>query len=68
MTDVQAVVTWLNEVEAEMAAQTEACMEKGWDSGAGLFWDKRCVQRATLRKVLGLPEKLFNEADTMAGW
>lgn len=68
MRSEKAIRRWLGIVESEMEKQSEACMKTGWDSSAGLCWDRRCVQRATLRRILGLKEEPFNAADTMAGW
>jgi hypothetical protein len=58
----------LSQVEHEMCIQAERCMKLGYESAAGLFWDRRCVERRTLRYILGLRRKPFNAADTMAGW
>lgn len=55
-------------IEKEMAHQTAACIQHGFHSGYGFCWDRRCVERATLRWALGLPKNQFNAADTMAGW
>lgn len=57
--------TRLKRLESEMRGQVEQGMEKGWPV---LFWDKNCVERAVLRRVLGLKLKPFCPADTMAGW
>lgn len=54
-------------LEAKMREQTELCMENGWHSGAGVFWDGRCVERRTLRSILGMAHRPFNAADTLAG-
>lgn len=59
---------WLARLEKEMETQTAQCRMMGWNSPAALFWDKRCVERRTLRTILGLKPKPFNAADTMAGW
>ena len=40
-------------------------MEHGWPV---LFWDRNCVERETIRNILGLRWKPFCPADTMAGW
>jgi hypothetical protein len=58
----------LAKLESEMKRQTDRCMQDGWHSAAGLFWDKRCIERHTLRSVLGLKYRPFNNADAMAGW
>ena len=61
----RAVELRLRRVEAEMAKQVEVGMEKGWPV---LFWDRNCVERQVLRKILGLRRKQFCAADIMAGW
>jgi len=55
----------LAEVESKLAAQEQEGMAKGWPV---LFWDRNCVVREVLRKVLGLRYKPFCAADMMAGW
>jgi hypothetical protein len=55
----------LERVERDMARQAEEGMRRGWPV---LFWDRNCVERRVLRSLLGLREKPFNAADTMAGW
>ena len=55
----------LKKLEKEMIAQVEQGMERGWPV---LFWDKNCVERATLRNILGLRRKPFCAADMMAGF
>jgi hypothetical protein len=55
----------LSELENEMDKQVETGMKHGWPV---LFWDRNCVERAVLRKILGLPRKPFCGADTLAGW
>lgn len=55
----------LARVEKEMGEQVEIGMEKGWPV---LMWDKNCVERDVLRRILGLKHKQFCPADTMAGF
>jgi hypothetical protein len=52
-------------LEREMAKQVEEGLARGWPL---LFWDRNCVERATLRRILGLKRKPYCPADTMAGW
>ena len=65
MKDAEWIRKRLSKLENEMTKQAETGMEKGWPV---LFWDRNCVERAVLRKILGLPRKPFCAADTMAGW
>lgn len=51
-------------LESEMECQVERGMESGWPVP---FWDRNCVERETLRRVLGLRRKPYCAADTMAG-
>lgn len=55
----------LKRIERHMAKQNAEGSETGWPI---LFWDRNCVQRDLLRKMLGLRRKPFSPADTMAGW
>lgn len=55
----------LAKVEAEMGWQFERGMDKGWPV---FCWDKNCVERELLRRILGMHRKPFCAADTMAGW
>jgi hypothetical protein len=55
----------LRKLEVEMTEQVKQGMEKGWPV---FCWDKNCVQRELLRKILGMRRKPFCAADTMAGW
>ena len=66
----RAIKRRLKTLEREMEAQTLEVLgsQNGWGGTESLFWDKRCVERATLRWVLGKKQKQFNVADTMAGW
>jgi hypothetical protein len=59
------IVKRLAQLDREMSKQVEIGMEKGWPV---LFWDRNCVERETLRRVIGLRRKPFCAADTMAGW
>ena len=67
MKDEAAVRRRLARLEEELTAQAAECREKGWGTAASNYWDKRCVERALLRWLLGLRKKAFNAADTLAG-
>jgi hypothetical protein len=55
----------LAKIEKLMAMQVEEGIKKGWPI---LFWDRNCVEREVLRRVLRKKRKQFCAADTMAGW
>lgn len=58
----------LEKLEGEMVEQAELCRLHGYHSHYAVMWDKRCVERATLRWTLGMKRRPFNAADTLAGW
>jgi len=70
MKSQKQITTRLAELEIAMSRQVEEIAESGAGFGgyAGLFWDKRCVERRVLREILEMPREPFNPADTMAGW
>lgn len=65
MQSEQSIRRRLKRLEEEMTDQVRRGMEKGWPIA---FWDRNCVEREVLRRVLGLRRKPFCAADTMAGW
>lgn len=42
--------------------------DKGFGGPASLFWDRRLVERNTLRWALGMKPRPFCAGDVMAGW
>jgi hypothetical protein len=65
MQSEKQIRTDLTRLEKEMAEQLERAKQKGFPI---LFWDANCVERKTLRRILGMRPKPFCAADTMAGW
>lgn len=66
----QSVRRRLAALEKEMEAQVidVSRSDQEWGGPKSLFWDKRCIERATLRWVMGMKSKQFCPADIMAGW
>ena len=55
----------LAKIEKEMTEQVVQGMKTGWPI---LYWDRNCVEREVLRRILGKKRKAFCAADIMAGW
>lgn len=60
----QSIERMLSRLERSMAEQVEYGMEHGWPVP---YWDKNCVERRLILRILGRKITPFCAADTLAG-